>query len=152
VVPGERGGADADTFVEPVVAQIRAPRPGGDGDADVDAFRVQAHFVVAQENQRADVTLLQLVDLDHLNNSLRDLLRRKGDVDSQDFGGVEQPLDVLRQAENGGLAVVGAVTADALEHPVAVVQGVGEDVDVGLVPRDQCAVHPDLFRFFHVGP
>ena len=40
--------------------------------------------------------------------------------------------------------VVGLVGADALEHAHAVVQGVGEDVDLGVVPGDELAVHPDL--------
>src|SRR5205085_6436664 len=34
--------------------------------------------------------------------------------------------------------------ADALEHAAPVVQRVGEDVDLGVVPVDELAVHPDL--------
>ena len=57
----------------------------------------------------------------------------------------EQALDVLGQAEHGR-ALRGLVGADALEHAGAVVQRVGEDVDLRLVPVDELAVHPDLRR------
>ena len=39
---------------------------------------------------------------------------------------------------------IGLVRADALEHAGAVVQRVREDVDLGVVPRNELAVHPDL--------
>jgi hypothetical protein len=31
-------------------------------------------------------------------------------------------------------------------------QGVSEDVNIRFVPRDQCPIHPDFFRFFHDWP
>ena len=43
----------------------------------------------------------------------------------------------------GELEDFAAVGALALEHGAAVVQGVGQDVDVGLAPRTKLAVHPD---------
>ena len=43
-----------------------------------------------------------------------------------------------------GRAVGGVVGAHALEGAAAVVQGVGQHMDLGVAPVDQLAVHPDL--------
>ena len=49
------------------------------------------------------------------------------------------------RSRNTALSSVGAlVAADALEDAEAVVQRVRQDVDLGLVPGDELAVHPDL--------
>src|SRR5918995_7174314 len=41
------------------------------------------------------------------------------------------------------------VAADSLEHAGPVVETVGEHVDVGLVPGDEIAVHPDQLDLLH---
>src|SRR5207244_170849 len=53
-----------------------------------------------------------------------------------------EPLDVVGEAEHRRPAL-GLVRADALEYPGAVMECVREDVDLGLVPRHEGAVHPD---------
>jgi hypothetical protein len=50
--------------------------------------------------------------------------------------------------EDGG-AAVGLIGADALEDARAVVEAVAEYVDVGVVPWDELAVHPDQLRLVH---
>ena len=66
-----------------------------------------------------------------------------------DSGRQKKTLHVLRQAEHGGLAVRTGVTADALEHAHAVVQGVGEHMHLGFVPGHEFTVEPDFFRLLH---
>src|SRR5262249_23592665 len=56
---------------------------------------------------------------------------------------VEQAFDVLGQPEHRGPARR-LVSADPLEDARAVVQRVREDVDLGVFPRDELAVEPDL--------
>src|ERR671910_2209120 len=41
------------------------------------------------------------------------------------------------------------VAADSLEHAGPVVETVGEHVDVGLIPGDEIAVHPDQLDLLH---
>ena len=62
------------------------------------------------------------------------------------MGALEEPTDVLAVAEDVAAAIGPLVAADALEHAEAVVERVGHDVDVGLVPGDQGAIHPDKIR------
>jgi len=66
--------------------------------------------------------------------------------------GVEEPVDVLLQPEDRGFAVLRPVAADPLEDADAVVQRVGEDVDLRLVPVHELAVHPDLLRLLDHAP
>ena len=47
-------------------------------------------------------------------------------------------------------AALGVVAADALEDPGAVVQAVRADVDPGVRPVHELAVHPDLLGLLHV--
>ena len=48
------------------------------------------------------------------------------------------------QAENRRAAVRRLVGADAFEDAHAVVQRVGQHVDLGVAPIDELAIHPDL--------
>ena len=65
-----------------------------------------------------------------------------GIVHVVELGRPEQPLDVLGVAEHRR-ADLGVVAAHALEDARAVVQTMGEHVDLGVLPGDELAVHPD---------
>src|SRR2546423_15475867 len=41
------------------------------------------------------------------------------------------------------------VAADSLEHAEAVLEAVTDEMQLGVGPVDELAVHPDLFRLFH---
>ena len=56
---------------------------------------------------------------------------------------------MLLQAENGRAPIVTMVSPDAFKNSQAVVQGVGQDVDLGLFPGYELAVKPDEFGLFH---
>jgi len=49
-----------------------------------------------------------------------------------------------------GRALLGLVAADSLENARSVVEAVAEDVDVGVVPSDELAIHPDPVGLLHV--
>src|SRR3954453_3492616 len=55
---------------------------------------------------------------------------------------------MLAMPEDRG-AAVGLVCPDALEDPGAVVEAVAQYVDLGVVPRDEIAIHPDPLRLLH---
>src|SRR4029453_15987537 len=59
--------------------------------------------------------------------------------------------DALPISEDGG-TLRGLVAADPLEHPRSVVQAVDADVDLGVGPVDELAVHPDLLGLLHRRP
>jgi hypothetical protein len=48
-----------------------------------------------------------------------------------------------------GRSSIGLVAADALEHAAAVVKAMAEYVDLGVLPWDEIAVHPDPLRLLH---
>ena len=58
---------------------------------------------------------------------------------------------MVHEPEDGGTAL-GRVAADALEDSGAVVQAVRADVDPGVRPVHQLAVHPDLLGLLHRPP
>src|SRR5262249_37726397 len=104
---------------------------------------------VAQVRERADVALAHPVRAQGLEDRRLDLLARPGHVDLDDLRRVQQPLHVLAQAEHRPVAVLAAVAADALEHAHAVVQRLGEDVDLRIVPGNQLPVEPDALGLLY---
>src|SRR5262249_6398122 len=79
----------------------------------------------------------QLVGGDHVAADLVDLGNRVRHLEVERVCAVDQALRVLRKLED-----LAGVCALALEYRTAVVQRVGEHVDVGLAPRDELAVEP----------
>ncbi|OIQ70299.1 hypothetical protein GALL_480910 [mine drainage metagenome] len=107
------------------------------------AARRDAELLVADPCERADVAGVEAVRAHHVELSLHRLLQREGNLHAQDLRAVEQAFGVLAQAEDGR-ALVGLVGAHALESAAAVVQGVGQHVNLGVAPFDELAVHPDF--------
>ena len=145
VVVVARPAADlhAHALGEGVVAEVGAPRPAGDRHVDGARQRVEPHLAVAVVGDRPDVAAGQAGGRDRVLGGLHDVVDRVRDLHAEDGGAAEQPLDVVGEPEDAG-TVVGLVGADPLEHAHAVVERVGEDVDAGVVPVDELAVHPDL--------
>ena len=54
------------------------------------------------------------------------------------------------QPKHRELTVCATVGADALEDGTAVVQGIDEHMNLGLIPRNQPAVKPDEFACLHI--
>src|SRR5712675_984382 len=52
---------------------------------------------------------------------------------------------MLAQPENRGRPVRSPVGANTLECPETIVEGVGQDVHLGVVPCDELSIHPYLF-------
>ena len=69
----------------------------------------------------------------------------KSGVHPVNVRGIQQPLHVLAQAENGG-TLLGVVAANAFEHARSIADHVGDHVDFGVVPGNEFPVVPNLFR------
>ena len=144
----ERARLEPHALLHALVPEVRTPRPRRDRDARGRPRR-EPHLAVAHERDRPEVACLQGVRADGVDACLRDRVGRERHSHVQDVRRAEEPLDVLRQPEDCGAAVVSLVAADALEHAEPVVQRVREDMDVRLVPRDERAVEPDAFGLLH---
>ncbi len=79
-----------------------------------------------------------------------DLLGRVGQLEVVELSRLGEPLEVVGVPEDRR-AALGLVAAHALEDAGAVVQGVAEDVDFGVLPGHELAVMPDQLCLLHVG-
>ena len=74
-----------------------------------------------------------------------DSLLGKGNLEQIDVCRFKEAADVLLEPEDRRALVVSAIAADALKDTESVVEGVVENVDLGVVPGNEVAVHPDFF-------
>src|SRR6202020_2780090 len=129
-------------------AEVRAPRPRGNGDVRRAGHGVQAHLAVAQVHERPYVAPIVDTVLPHQRSGgLDQLVRSERDVDKEDLGRREQAVDVVAKPEHGH-ASWRRVCTDTLEYARAIVHGVREDMDGSVSPGDELAVHPDLVSGF----
>ena len=135
-------------LVERLLAEVGAPRPGHQDDVDRVRPRVDAELAVAVEGDRAQVALAEAVHGDQLVRRQPELLHRVRELHVQELGRLVQALEVVGQPEHRR-ARVRLVAADPLEHARAVVEPVGADVDLGVGPVHELAVHPDLLGRLH---
>ena len=63
----------------------------------------------------------------------------KGDVEIDQFAGLDQPLRMCAAFEN--LAVIGALP---FKYRAGIMHRMGQNMDIGLAPIDQRPVHPDF--------
>ena len=124
-------------------AEICAPWPCGNRDANFVAARRQAHLTFAEEHQRPDVAFGELVDPHDVGACLEQFLLAVRDFHLDDMSGVDEAADMLAGAEDCRAAVVALVASHPFENREAVVQAVGQDVNGGLIEGDHRAVHPD---------
>ncbi len=136
-------------FCRLVLAEVRRPRPAHDRDLDRVAARRDAELAVAVEGDRAQVALGQPVGTDHLVAGGAELVDGVGELHVEEARRVLQALHVVAEAEDGR-ALWRVVAADALEDARAVVQAVNADMDLGVGPVDELAVHPDLLGLLHL--
>ena len=132
-----------------VLAEVGAPRPAHDHDVDRVRPRVDAELAVAVEGDRAEVATRRS-PLTAISSKQRgaELVDRVRELHVEELRRVVEALEVVVQPEDGG-AALGVVAADALEDAGAVVQAVRADVDPGVRPVHELAVHPDLLGLLH---
>ena len=112
---------------------------------------VDAELAVAVERDRPEVALVEAVDRDRLEARGAQLVDRVRELHVEELRRGLEPLEVVGEPEDRR-AALGGVAADALEDAGAVVQAVRADVDPGIRPVHELAVHPDLLGLLHVGP
>ena len=130
-------------FFEIFLAQIRVPRPRGDGDADGIRLRRKPQCVRAVKSERADIGGIEVVNPHDFALRGFDLRARKRNLHRANVGGIEKTPRVIRQAKNRR-AARGRIGAHTLENAGAVMQPVRQDMDFGIAPFDEFAVEPDF--------
>ena len=101
----------------------------------------EAQIPLAARHDEADVTVLEFVAADRLEQSLGHLLAVERDHHADRRGRLVKALDVLLQAEDPAV-----VKADALEDTIPVEKAVIEDRNLGLGLRIKNSVDIDLHR------
>src|SRR5690606_6551700 len=71
------------------------------------------------------------------------LVLAPGHLHAHDLGGAEQAIGVVQQAEDAAAVLARVVGANTLEHAHAVMQSMGEHMDLGLAPVHHLTIHPD---------
>ena len=104
-----------------------------------------ADVAIAAQHQGPEIAGVQLVDAHQFTHGVGQLVDAVIHFHAINLGGIEQAADVFAHPEDGRPGGRG-VAADAFEHGAAVAGNVGKDVDFGIVPVDQAAVMPNLFR------
>ena len=95
MVAGVGRGLDADAALHAFLAEVGAPRPGGDDDVHLGALGRNAHFLGAVEGQRAQVARFEIVGADDFLLGFVQVLGRVGHLHLEDVGRTEQALGVL---------------------------------------------------------
>src|SRR5215208_4875294 len=146
--PPPRGDLGADPVALSLLPEVGTPGPHGDDHLDRRAGRVEAHLAVSAERERPDVAAAQAVSANQLVHRISQLFGRVGELHVVELRRLLEALEVLAVPEDGR-APLRLVGADALEDAGAVVKPVLEHVDIGLVPWDEFAVHPDELCLLH---
>ena len=98
-----------------------------------------AHHLAAAPRDRADIGVGVALGLHHEIGRGVDFGNAVGQLETKDLGRFDQPFGMFRQLENG--TVVNALT---FEYTTCIVQAVGQHMDLGIAPRNQFAIEPDL--------
>src|SRR5439155_1130052 len=138
-----RGDLRGDAAPQPLLAEVRAPRPAHDHGLDGVVARGDTQLAEAVERDRAHVALRQAVRGEELVRGGLELVDGERELHVQEASRVVQAPHVIGEAEHGR-TLRRLVAADALEDARAVVEAVGADVNPSVVPVDELAVHPDL--------
>src|SRR5436190_8813662 len=77
------------------------------------------------------------------------LVHRVREVEVVELGRLLESLEMLTVPEHRG-AALRLVGTNALEYAGSVVEPVAEHVDLGVVPEDELAIHPDPLRLLHI--
>ena len=96
------------------------------------------HHLGAAPGHGAHILVAAAVQLHNLGLGGIELLDRVGDGEIHDLGGFVQAQGMFARFENG--AAIGAL---AFKNGGAIMQAVGEHMDLGIFPFDDFAVQPD---------
>ncbi len=140
---GKGGDLRPDAFGQRRLAQIRPPGPCRNRHMHLALARIEAHLPIAEIDDRPDITGFETIDAHGFHDGVHQLLPAERDIQKSDVGGLEQTVDMLGKPENSRPARA-LITPDAFENGEPVMQGVGQDVDLGIVPVHPRAVHPDF--------
>lgn len=126
----------------------------GDGEGDRHMDGVQADFLSAEEDAGLDIVDCRSVGPDGVLDRLEDVLLGVGlavedEVESHHLASVDKPPDVVLEPEHGR-PLGSLIDPDSLEDAGAVIERMGENVDLGVLPVDKLSVEPNLLCLIHL--
>ena len=101
----------------------------------------QAHGPIFQIDDRSDIPFRKTVDAHQIDVRLVKGVPVVRDLYAANVGRVVKALDMVFEPEYAGPSR-GFVETNPLEHTQSVVQGVGQDVDLSILPVHHLTVHP----------
>jgi len=104
--------------------------------------RGDAQFLGPDPDDGSDVARVELVAFDNIALGLLEGGGIKGHPHLKNLRGVEQPLCVFFEPEDGG-ARRGLIGPHPFKNAHAVVQGMGEHVNLCVAPRHELSIHPN---------
>jgi hypothetical protein len=143
MMAGVTGNFDPNAACQTFIAQISPPGPGGHHQVNGVAFGTDAQFAAANPAQRPQVARFKLVGTNHGYLCLHDVIECKWNFHSQNFGAVQKALSVVLQPENCR-ALIRFVSTNPLKNTAAIMQGVGQHMNICVSPIHQLAIHPDF--------
>src|SRR5258708_5169933 len=78
MVARERPRLEANALGRALFAQVRAPRPRRDGDADLVAPRRKAHLTLAEKGNRTQIAFRELIDAHRIGAGFQDFFLAEG--------------------------------------------------------------------------
>src|SRR4030095_7464763 len=99
MMPRKGRDTDANPRVQGSFTEICPPRPHGNGRTDGIVAVVDAHFTVAQIDQRTDVTLTHLVGMHRVNDRALYVILRPRHLQTSNMRRMKQALDMFLEAE-----------------------------------------------------
>ena len=122
-----------------LVLEIIAPVPDGDRQMDRVLLGRHAHHFRPAPGDGPDIGRLEAGLRQSLALGFFHLFHAERNFVAKDLGRPVQAIGMIQRAED--LAIIGTL---ALEYRAAVMEGVCQDVYLGIPPRHELAVHPDV--------
>ena len=141
----------SDSALDAALAQVGAPTPCDDSRVHGIVRREDASGAVGDVDDWTKVRLFHPVLAHELDAGVAHLLAREMRFDHDELAGVKKTLDVFAQPEDRRDSALPLVGADPLEGAEAVVEGMGKDVDLGVIPIDKLTLKPDLLFLLNHG-
>ncbi len=109
----------------------------------LEALGAQPHALGTVEGHGPQVAVGKLVLAHDQLVGLIDGFPVEGHGHTHDLGGIEQPVRMLLQAENTGAAGIRVIGSDTFKNAHAIVQRMGEHMDLGFAPGHQLTIKPN---------
>ena len=130
-------------FLQSFWSQVLAPFPHRDHHLDRAWHWIDGQFAKSPKNHRSDITRLQFINANRLQNGRFQFIFRIGNFHAINFGRIVKPLHMISQPETGRSSF-GMITPYPLKNTRTVMHHMRQHVNFGIVPTYKIPIKPDL--------